>query len=167
MLYVSLNISSDFFSLHYLILQFQDYANEIIRSSVNNARNSNLVLQGFSRSITSLSLFANITWPLLTIPHYETRASDYIKLTKAESLAFAPLVGTEQREEYENYTVHNQGWIEQGLIYEYEYSRLYGQQQDEEEKKPQGDYYINSNYDLDEAVVNREGFSVLFTAKPI
>ncbi|CAB9502404.1 respiration control sensor protein ArcB [Seminavis robusta] len=139
--------------------KFTDFANEIIRSSVNNARNSHLVLESFGRTVTSLALYSNATWPLLTLPHYETRSNDYITITKAESITFCPVVSAAMRTKYENYTVENQGWIQQGIDYEY-YRNIFVNDREEEDSPSDN----NQEVDL---VINREGFSVLNRAKPI
>lgn len=143
--------------------QFENFADEIIRSSQNNARNSYLVLQSFGRTVTSLSIFANATWPLVTLPHYETRAVDYLTISKAESITFAPVVPAQMRQPYESYTLNNQQWIQEGIDYEYHVSLQNAPQQPEEDVKENAEQdEFNSQLGT-----NMEGFSVINKAKPI
>ena len=122
------------------------------------------------RIVTSLSIFSNASWPFLTIPHFEARASDYLTMSKAESITLAPVVPDNQREAYENYTVNNQQWIQEGIDYMFQV-----QQQLEEAEGTSlfndDDFYSTTddspNNDLFEHVVNSEGFSRLHKAKPI
>ena len=99
--------------------QFLDYADEIARSSIHNARNSFTVLSSFSRTVTSLGAFANGTWPFLTLPDFEVRAHDFQTISGAESVAFAPIVRDQSREAWEKYSSNNQDWMQRGLDYEY------------------------------------------------
>lgn len=152
------------------VYQFQDFASEITRSSVSNARNSRLNLENMGHIVTSLSIFSNASWPLLTIPHFEVRASAYLTISKTESIAFAPVVPVDQREAYENYTLNNQQWIQEGIDYMFQVQ----QQQEEVEGSSlinDDDSYSttddNPNNDMYEHVVNSEGFSRLHKAKPI
>lgn len=77
------------------------------------------MLESLSKTVTSLSLFANESWPLVSLPHFEIRASDYLDISGAQQIAFAPVVKDINREGWEAYTVANQGWIQDGLDLEY------------------------------------------------
>lgn len=146
--------------------KFLDFADEIARSGANNAHNSYLVLESFSRTVTSLSLFANATWPFLTLPNYESRADDYMTISGAESVSFCPIVPDSVREKYEAYTVQEQGWIQAGLDHEYEASL-----RAKEDRATQG-YVLTNKAAKAEAEpiapgTNSEGFSLLNKATRI
>jgi len=55
----------------------------------------------------------------MTLPHFEIRASDYLDISGAQQIAFAPIVSDQNREEWEAYTVANQDWIQAGIDLEY------------------------------------------------
>lgn len=78
------------------------------------------MLESFSKTITSLALFANIEWPLLEIPHFEVRAYDYLASSGAQLVSFAPVVTEEMRDQWEPFSVANQDWVQAGLQYEAE-----------------------------------------------
>ena len=78
-----------------------DFADEIVDQSKNNAYSSFTVLESFSKTVTSLALFANGSWPLVTLPHFEIRASDYLDISGAQQIAFAPIVQDDSRESWE------------------------------------------------------------------
>lgn len=99
--------------------QFDNYAEEIVDQSLTNVINTCLLMASFSKTVTSLALFANGTWPMLSLPHFETRASDFLLISKAKQVGLAPLVSDENREDWEKYTVANQDWIQEGLDFQY------------------------------------------------
>ena len=107
-----------------------------------------------------MSIFANASWPLLTLPHFEARANDYRTISGAESVTFAPIVPDAVREEYEAYTVQEQGWIQQGLDYEYMVTLM-------EKDNPDNDDYYQSEDEPIAPGTNAEGFSIMSKAKPI
>ena len=144
--------------------QFLDYADEIARSGATNARNSYLVLESFSRTVTSLVLFSNASLPLFTIPHFESRATDYRTVAEAESLTFAPVVPDSHREAYEAYTVENQKWIQEGLDHEYMKQLL---QKERDATRGEADLATTRSGEPIAPGTNAEGFSLLNKAKPI
>ncbi|CAB9513615.1 Receptor-type guanylate cyclase gcy [Seminavis robusta] len=101
--------------------QFHDYADEIIDQATANVAASFRVLSSFGKTATSLALFANesLTWPQMTLPHFETRASDFLFISKAQQVAFAPLVSDTQRSIWESYAQTNQQWLQEGIDFEY------------------------------------------------
>jgi hypothetical protein len=143
------------------LTQFADYSNEIIRSSANNAQNSFRVLETFARTITSTALYANQTWPFMTLPDFEVRANDLRDVSSAEQVAFAPIIRDQDREAFEAYTVEHQAWIQQGLDYEYmlSLSKL-GEDNDSEQD-------IQTESNTIAPGTNMEGFAVFSQAKPI
>jgi hypothetical protein len=60
----------------------------------------------------------NSTFPFHTEPQYEISGGFVDGMGGVMSAAFAPLVQVEQREEWENYSVANQGWIERSAFLE-------------------------------------------------
>lgn len=77
-----------------------------------------------SKAITSHALFANMSWPNVTLPHFDIRAHD--ERSRMEFVGFAPFVAPEEREGWETYSVANQWWITQ----DYEYRGWYNETPD-------------------------------------
>lgn len=118
--------------------------------------------------MTSLVLFSNASLPLFTIPHYESRATDYQAVAEAESLTFAPVVPDSHREAYEAYTVENQGWIQEGLDHEY-MSQLLQKEREAALGEIATTTTTTKSVDVEPIApgTNAEGFSLLSRAKPI
>lgn len=54
-------------------------------------------------------------WPNFTVPFFEVKTEDQRRVAGAEILSFAPIIKLEQKVGWEQYAVHNQGWIREGL----------------------------------------------------
>ena len=68
-----------------------------------------------SKAITSHALDSEMTWPNVTLPHFDTIAHD--ERSRVEFIGFAPFVTPETRQGWEQYSVDNQGWIAQDYSY--------------------------------------------------
>jgi hypothetical protein len=64
--------------------------------------------------LTSFANHQDVDWPFLTVPDFQYRSHDYLKISGAELIAFSPLVSAIDMEAYVNYTTQNQDWIEEG-----------------------------------------------------
>jgi hypothetical protein len=87
----------------------------LIGISNQNAKNIFGVLGIFSTLISSSARHDNATWPLFTLPDFEFFGKGSRELSGALLLAFTPLVANSTRAAWEEYSVANQGWIQEGL----------------------------------------------------
>ena len=71
---------------------------------------SSLVVQ-----LTSHAEHSNETWPFVTLPDFEMKASLVLDLAEVLSIIVLPLVVTENLEQWGNYSVANQGWYAEGV----------------------------------------------------
>lgn len=69
------------------------------------------LMQQLSASMTATAASLNASFPFLTDPHYEVTGGYADGMSGIMSASFAPLVTVEQRDQWENYSVANQGWI--------------------------------------------------------
>ena len=81
-------------------------------------------LWDLSKSITSHTLDAQMTWPNCTVPHFDIRAREKKPQTKipfrdppGEFVAFAPFVTPETQAGWEAYAVEHQDWVAQDYNY--------------------------------------------------
>ena len=72
-------------------------------------------LWDMGKSITSHALYANLTWPNVTLPHFDIKARD--ERSRIEFVGFAPFVKPEDKVGWESYSVENQNWIAQDYEY--------------------------------------------------
>lgn len=93
----------------------EDHAKKIIENFQANAQSRVQVIEGFSQDITSHALYTNKTWPFVDLPDFERRAVNICTLADVVFIQIAMMVTDENRKEYEDYTVKNQGWLIEGL----------------------------------------------------
>jgi hypothetical protein len=87
----------------------------LIGISNQNAKNIFGVLGIFSTLLSSSARHNNVTMPLFTLPDFEQFGLGARDLSGALLLAFTPLVTNLTRAAWEEYSVDNQGWIQEGL----------------------------------------------------
>jgi hypothetical protein len=68
-----------------------------------------------TRVPTSHAQFTNSTWPFVTLPDFERRGVATIELAEVMSMVMVPFVTDDTREDWEAYSVANQGWFQEGL----------------------------------------------------
>ena len=100
--------------------QFAFFADKIRDYSLSRARSFVKSIDFTIDTITSEAIVLNQSWPLVTVPHFETKGHHARSLSDADVIAFCPLVSEENRVDWEAYASEQQGWIEQGQ------ERVYG-----------------------------------------
>jgi Adenylate and Guanylate cyclase catalytic domain len=58
-------------------------------------------------------------WPLVSIPHFEAKGQLFLQESGATLLSFSPLVHRKDKAMWENYSQTHQGWVQEGLDYQY------------------------------------------------
>ena len=68
--------------------------------------------------MTVYALGTNATWPFVTLPRFQAQAALARNQTSAAySISLLPLVTNQDRLAWQNYSVENQGWVQQGMDY--------------------------------------------------
>ncbi|CAB9531536.1 Guanylate cyclase (Partial), partial [Seminavis robusta] len=99
-------------------VEFSAYSREILKQAQANSKRMFEELWDLSKSITSHALDTNSSWPNCTLPYFDIHAHDLKKKTgNLEFVGFAPFVTPENRAGWEQYSVDNQGWIQQDYNY--------------------------------------------------
>ena len=75
------------------------------------------LVESFSSTITSYALDTNSKWPYVTMPHMEARGSDFLSVSNAHLVGFAPIVNLDNINEWNSYSILNQGWIQDSYNY--------------------------------------------------
>jgi hypothetical protein len=91
--------------------QVADYATEIFEVSQITARSIVDTISAMSVTITSYAFEKKVDWPFVTIPDFERRGNQVVKLSGAKYLAFCPLVNEINLPAWEQWSVENQDWI--------------------------------------------------------
>ena len=68
--------------------------------------------------MTSFALANNDTWPFVTMNDFQQRAASAKGLSDAYFLELLPIVSDEERERWEEYSVANKGWLNEGREYQ-------------------------------------------------
>jgi hypothetical protein len=69
----------------------------------------------FLLGIVSLARFSSQEWPFVTVPDYELRVRKIRGLARAAIVTQYHFVTGDQRSDWENYSVTNDQWVEEGL----------------------------------------------------
>jgi hypothetical protein len=69
----------------------------------------------FLLGIVSLARFSSQEWPFVTVPDYELRARKIRGLARAAIVTQYHFVTGDQRSDWENYSVTNDQWVQEGL----------------------------------------------------
>ena len=75
------------------------------------------MVETFATTVTSYALDTNKTWPYVTIPHIEARGKDFLNVSYTHLISIAPIVQPEAINEWNTYSVANQGWIQESYKY--------------------------------------------------
>jgi class 3 adenylate cyclase len=105
---------------HELNVQFVGYADRIAENFNDRMHANLLALDSFSISSTSYALNTENSWPMITVPDFAIRSWTTRQEMKAETLGLLPIVTTDKRQEWENYAMDNQNWIEEAREWENE-----------------------------------------------
>ncbi|CAB9514914.1 Receptor-type guanylate cyclase gcy [Seminavis robusta] len=97
--------------------QFDDYANSIDELVHLEAHDIYVAVDGFAHTVTSYTHSSNKTWPFITMPDFEIRGHDVIKVASVVAVAFSPLIVDVEKEAYEIFTTYNEDWIADGIAY--------------------------------------------------
>jgi hypothetical protein len=68
-------------------------------------------MQQLSAAVTSAALMTGSVFPNVTLPHFEVTGGYVDGMGGIMAAAFAPLIKQEERSEWEEYAVLNQGWL--------------------------------------------------------
>jgi hypothetical protein len=60
---------------------------------------------------------AQVQWPYFTDPSYHIIGNNFRTISGAELVAIAPIVVKAEQQEWESYSVENDGWIHDGLLW--------------------------------------------------
>jgi hypothetical protein len=71
------------------------------------------LMQQLSASVTTSAIMAGSVSPNITQPHFEISGGYVVGMGGIKSVAFAPLVKAEKEIEWLEYSIDNQGWIEE------------------------------------------------------
>jgi hypothetical protein len=99
----------------FILTQFNAYAGDIAQNANSNAKKIASQVKILGTSLTSVALSKEMTWPNVTMPHFDLHAREAEELTGIELLVFSPIVPYEEKDGWEEYAWDNQGWIQKDL----------------------------------------------------
>jgi hypothetical protein len=62
-------------------------------------------------TVTSYALDKNLTFPYVSIPHFDKRGAGFLKLAGAQYVGICQIIKEDRRSEWESWSVQNQQWI--------------------------------------------------------
>lgn len=94
---------------------YVDHAKKIVESFQRNAVIRLQAVEALAVGIASTAKAQGQTWPNVTYPDFEQRVRYVLDLASMISLNFYPIVQPETLDGYNEFTVQNQGWFQEGL----------------------------------------------------
>jgi hypothetical protein len=91
-------------------LQAAGFGDEILEVSAITAKNILSTVAGLSTQVTSYALDRNLTFPFLTVPHFDKRAEGFLELAGAQYVGLCQIIKEDRRSEWESWSYQNQ-WI--------------------------------------------------------
>jgi hypothetical protein len=70
--------------------------------------------QGLGETLTAHATNMNLTFPFVSLPMFEVAGRHTLAQSRNELLFFAPFVAGDRKEEWEQYAVEHQGWLDEG-----------------------------------------------------
>jgi hypothetical protein len=91
-------------------VQVAGFGDEILEVSAITAANILSTVAGLSTTVTSYALDKNLTFPYVTIPHFDKRGDGFLELAGAQWILLCQIIEEDRRSEWESWSVQNQ-WI--------------------------------------------------------
>ena len=103
-------------------MQFEGIARHILDVTKLNTKHTLDIFHDLSITMTNMAIGTNSTWPFVTIPQFESQthravSDDSGSYSSSSIIALLPLVEVSKRKLWEEYTIQNQYWIQEGLNY--------------------------------------------------
>jgi len=86
---------------------------EIEDSIHHKSKNLFGVLDSMALSVSSFATTTTDPWPFETLPSFEGLASSFREVSGASQISMSPVVADSEKEAWEQYSVDNQGWIQE------------------------------------------------------
>jgi class 3 adenylate cyclase len=147
--------------------QFDIIAEAIVDGSADTVAHVLTDCRTMASTLTALAINSETDWPFFTDPNFHVIASNFRLSSSAERVAIAPIVEVSNRWLWEDYSVEQQGWIEDGIIWQgipipdpvddipsRMYKRVNGQMVDERGPGPFAPLWETSLAPSDPSVVN-------------
>jgi hypothetical protein len=100
--------------------QFDGITTPVLTKSMNSFKTFQLSLHTAGVAISSSTAAKNEVWPFVTVSDFETKAQHLVQQLESRggedqsNIVFSVVVQDDQRDEWESYSVANQGWIQDG-----------------------------------------------------
>lgn len=97
------------------LLQFDDFARQVIEVTQINAQNIFERYQTMGRQLTAYALATNSTWPFVQMPMFEAQVSAAVEATDAGFVLFTPVVQEAEVIDFELFASSNRQWMQESI----------------------------------------------------
>ena len=94
---------------------FTDDSTKVIDAFRTNAERRLAAIDSLSMAYTSYAIDSDSTWPNVTLPDYERKASRVMDLADVIAIFQFPLITSDTRAGWESYAMDHFGWLQDGL----------------------------------------------------
>jgi hypothetical protein len=106
--------------------QFEDDASKVMEAIGGNIDKTLSALDSIAVTLVSHAQATNQTWPFVTLPNFAVRMAKVLPQSQAVILNVIPVVTPEQRDQWEKYSVENDGWVNDNMAVQKEWGKFYG-----------------------------------------
>ena len=105
---------------------FQDNVDKVFDSYLRQIDLTLGIADSFVLGLVSYATHTNQKWPFVTLPDFGKRLAKIRTLAKGTVVSTFLLVTLEQREQWQNYTVQHDGWVQEGREVQANDTRYHG-----------------------------------------
>lgn len=102
-------------SLHLPISRFFDFTEELIHLTKQELQSVFHITQNLAATITSHVVDTASEWPGIVMPHFELQGMTLSELARIKQLAIVPLVSRDELQNWQEFAIENQDWIQKGV----------------------------------------------------
>lgn len=106
-------------------MMFDGAAEKLLHTGAAIVTDKLAAVNALATALTALSIDRQHNWPFVTMSSFQERATEIRQQSGTFFVSVVPIVSTEQREEYEDFTKEDEeAWIQDGLDFQEEWDSL-------------------------------------------
>jgi signal transduction histidine kinase/CheY-like chemotaxis protein len=94
---------------------FQDNVDKVFDSNLRQIDRTLGIADSFVLGLVSYATYTDQKWPFVTLPDFGKRLAKIQTLAKGAVVTIYPLVTLEQREQWQNYSLQHDDWVQEGI----------------------------------------------------
>jgi hypothetical protein len=106
--------------------KFKNDADKVLLAIGSSVHRTLGLLDSLAVTYVSYAHNQNDSWPFVTLPDFGGRMAKLLPLTDAVSISLQPVVHPEEREDWEEYSISNDNWVNESIAMQATWDGYYG-----------------------------------------